>query len=106
MLQYQGTTTKASQGMGYGWESGGWHGNGSWFKVGHVSGGAADVYYEGTSPGSRGLTMAVMYNRFNFTGNDAADKATDRAMRKLVAAAMQAMTLPTGGQDLFHVLPP
>ncbi len=105
MLQYQGATGQG-QGMGYGWESGGWHGKGSWFKVGHVPGGAADVYFEGTSPRSRGLTMVVMYNRFNFTGNDAADKATDKAMRKLVVAAMQAMTVPTGGQDLFRVLPP
>ncbi len=105
MLRYQGATGQSS-GMGYGWESGGWHGSGSWFKTGHVSGGAADVYHEGSSTGSRGLSLVVLYNRFPFTSSESADKATDKAMRKAVVAGLQAVALPSAGQDLFRIIPP
>lgn len=47
-----------------------------------------------------------MHNRWKLTGDTNVDDEVDHEMRSYVMKALRRVSIPTGRQDLFHVLPP
>ncbi len=103
MFQYQGPTGPSS-GLGYGWDLTGGKGAYGVQKGGHLDGGAAYVYNQLNARGSRGLSLAMVYNRFPFTGNETNDRNAESTLRSNLRAALGAINLPAGPRDLFREL--
>ncbi len=103
MLRFQGYRSPGN-GTGYGWDLTGGRGSVAYFKSGHLDGGAAYLYHQGTMGGSRPLSLVLAYNRYPFVTLGLGQPDPEQSLKATLLAALGSISVPPRNRDLFEDL--